>query len=309
MKVSQASWLRRCATWTIAALCLLAGGAAAAAVGVEDDSGRSVRLAEPARRIVSLAPHLAELLFAAGAGAAIVGAAEYSDYPPAARSIPRIGDARALDLERVVALRPDLIVAWTSGTPRRQLERLRALGHAVFENEPAGLDSIASTIERLGILAGTPAEAKAHAARFRAELARLRSAYAGRAPVRTFYQVAERPLVTVSAGHVIAEALALCGAVNVFAHDRQWFPQPSREAVLLAQPAAIVVAAAPGQRSAALAPWRRWHGLRAVAEGRLYTVDPDFLHRATPRILAGIETLCRHIEDARSGGQETSRAP
>lgn len=308
MSLRSSAWLRHGLAWAMM-FCVLAveatGSAVeatAAAVEVVDDSGRTVRLVQPARRIVALAPHLTELLFEAGAGAAVVGAAEYSDYPPAARAIPRIGDARALDLERVMALRPHLIVAWTSGTPQRQLARLRALGHAVFENEPSGFEAIASAIERLGILAGTPAEARARAARFRAELARLRSAYAGRAPVRTFYQVADRPLVTVSAGHVIADALALCGAVNVFAQHRQWLPQPSREAVLLANPAAIVVAA-DASRPAALTPWRRWRGVRAVADGRLYTVDPDLLHRATPRILSGIETLCRCIDDARTSGQ------
>jgi iron complex transport system substrate-binding protein len=282
----------------LAALYALGIAAASAGVEVVDDSGRKVSLAQPARRIVALAPHLAELLFEAGAGAAVVGTAEFSDYPPAARAIARVGDARALDLERVVALRPDLIVAWTSGTPKRQLARLRALGYAVFENEPAGLDAIASAIERLGVLAGTSARAEVAAARFRSGLARIRAAHAGKAPVRTFYQLGAQPLVTISTGHVIAEALALCGAVNVFAQHPHWLPRPSREAVLLRDPDAIVVAA--GESEAALAPWRRWKSLQAVAGGRLYTMNPDLLHRATPRILNGIDSLCRSIDEARA---------
>lgn len=286
-------------TLPLLALSLIETGVAAAVAAI-DDSGRSVRLEQPARRIVALAPHLTELLFEAGAGGAIVGAAAYSDHPPAARSIPRIGDAHALDLERIVALRPDLVVAWTSGSPQRQLARLRALGLAVFQNEPQDLDAIASTIERLGVLAGTSALAQARAAAFRRDLARIRAAHGGEPPVRVFYQVADRPLLTISSGHVIADALRVCGAVNVFASNRHWLPRPSREAVLLADPDAIVAAAIPDGPDA-LAGWRRWTTLRAVGSGRLFTVDPSSLHRATPRILQGIELLCRHMRAARAG--------
>jgi iron complex transport system substrate-binding protein len=272
---------------------------------VVDDTGRSVRLAEPARRIVALAPHLTELLFAAGAGAAIVGAAAYSDYPPAARAIPRVGDARSLDLERIVASRPDLIVAWASGSPRRQLDRLEALGYRVFRHEAASLDAIGSGIERLGVLAGTTAQAAAHARAYRSALAQLRADYAGAAPVRVFYQVNERPLLTVTRRHVIADALQLCGAVNVFADHAGWLPRPSREAVLLAQPDAIVVAGATGADRSALAPWQRWGSLAAVRDHALVLVDPDLLHRATPRIVTGVDRLCRDIaavRDRRGGG-------
>ncbi len=278
----------------VALSALALGSTGTAALEVVDDSGHSVRLAQPARRIVALTPHLTELLFAAGAGDAIVGAAAFSDQPRAARSIPRIGDARALDLERIVALQPDLVVAWASGSPQRQLARLRALGLTVFENEPRDLDAIASAIERLGGLAGTSTVARAKAADFRRELARIRASYGDHAPVRVFYQVADRPLVTVSSRHIIVDALRVCGAVNVFAQARNWLPRPSREAVLLADPDAIVVAAG-GAESDPLAAWKAWSGLRAVAAGRLFVVDPNVLHRATPRILEGVEALCKQV--------------
>jgi iron complex transport system substrate-binding protein len=300
--------LRALASFALGALSLVALGAlslamtgAAAAVEVSDDSGRILRLTQPARRIVALAPHLTELLFAAGAGGAIVGADTYSDYPPAAQSIPRIGDAHALDLERIIALEPDLIVAWTSGSPQRQLARLEALGLAVFRNEPRTLEAIASTIERLGSLAGTSAVAQARAADFRRSLARMRAAYADQSPVRVFYQVADQPLTTIGTQHVIADALQVCGAVSVFASSRRWLPRPSREAVLLTDPDAIVAAAVPGGTEA-LAGWRRWTLLRAVRSGRLFTVDPNVLHRATPRILEGIARLCGQLRAARPGG-------
>jgi iron complex transport system substrate-binding protein len=191
-------------------------------------------------------------------------------------------------------LQPDLVVAWASGSPQRQLARLRALGLTVFENEPRDLDAIASAIERLGVLAGTSAVADERAAEFRRELARIRASYGGHAPVRVFYQVADRPLVTVSSRHLIVAALRVCGAENVFAQARNWLPRPSREAVLLTDPDAIVVAAG-GVGSDPLAAWKPWRMLRAVAADRLYVVDPNVLHRATPRILQGVESLCKFV--------------
>jgi iron complex transport system substrate-binding protein len=278
-----------------------AAGNAGEGIAATDDAGRQLRLPQPARRIVALSPHLTELLFDAGAGPAIAGTAAYSDYPPAARVVPRVGDARALDLERIVALRPDLVIAWMSGSPRRQVARLEALGLAVFYSETPDLDGIASTLERFGRLAGTEAAARAAAERFRRELAGLRARHhAGGAPLRVFYQVAAQPLVTVSTRHVIADALAVCGARSVFAAHRDWLPRPTREAVLLSDPDAIVVAAGAGEEAAALAQWRRWPGLRAVAAGRVYAVEPDLLHRATPRVLTGVARLCAQLDRARA---------
>lgn len=265
-----------------------------------DDTGRTVSLTAPARRIVALAPHLTELLYAAGAGGAIVGAAAYSDYPPAARAIPRVGDARSLDLERIVASRPDLIVAWASGSPRRQVARLEALGYRVFLQEATTLEAIAAGIERLGLLAGTARQAGERADAYRSALDRLRAGYAGAEPVRVFYQVNERPLLTVTRRHVIADALALCGAVSVLAGHPGWLPRPSREAVLLADPEAIVAAGASADDRTVLASWQRWRSLAAVRNDALIVVDPDLLHRATPRILTGVAQLCRDIAAVRA---------
>jgi iron complex transport system substrate-binding protein len=273
---------------------------ALAAVQVIDDSGARVGLSQPARRIVSLAPHLTELLFEAGAGGRIVGAAAHSDFPQEARTIPRIGDARALDLERIVALRPELIVAWSSGSPRRQLERLQALGLAVFRNEPASLDGIAVTLERLGTLAGTTPTAHAQAARFRMRLAQLRAVNVHARPISVFYQVWERPLLTVSSKHVIDDALRSCGARNVFARHGTLIPRPSREAVLLSDPEAIIVADPSGNEGAALESWQRWRHLRAVKRGNLFTIDPNLMHRHTSRILDGVALLCAHVRSVQA---------
>ena len=187
------------------------------AVRVMDDLSRNVVLAQPAARIVSLAPHITELLFAAGAGEYVVGTVAYSDYPIEAQRIVRIGDNAQLDLERIVALHPDLIVVWLHGNAQRQLEKLVDLGIPGIHNEPRRLDDVAVSIERLGRLAGTELIANNAADTFRARLAELRGNYAGRPPVRLFYQVWDKPLITINGSHLISDVIRLCGGENVFA--------------------------------------------------------------------------------------------
>ena len=279
--------------------CQLGAAAAIAAVTALDDTGRTLRLAGPAQRVVALAPHLTELMFEIGAGERLVGVAAHSDFPAAARALPRIGDARALDLERIVMLRPDLVVAWASGSPRRQLDRLQALGYAIFLHEPHRLDDIAASLERLGTLMGTSQVASARAAEFRQRLSRLRRATSLERPVSVFYQIWGSPLLTVNADHVIADAMRSCGAVNAFEHQRMRVAQPSREAVLLADPEAIIVAASPGMEAPSIGAWERWSRLRAVREKNLFAVDPSLLHRHTSRVLDGVERLCSHVAEAR----------
>lgn len=284
-------------------LCLGMAGALACAmahavVSVDDDSGARIRLPEPARRIVSLAPHLTELLFEAGAGERVVGVVAYSDYPGQARSLPRIGDARALDLEAIAMLQPDLVVAWASGSPKGQVERLKRMGLPVFFNEPERLEAIAFTIERLGILAGSERHSRLQAENFRRRLNELQRGAQGAKPVWVFYQVWGQPLLTVNAQHVINDALGVCGAVNVFAESRVVTPRLDREAVMLADPDAIVIATS-GDEGLAHAAWTRWRNLRAVRSGHLLTVDPGLLHRHTPRILDGVAALCRQIARVR----------
>lgn len=270
-------------------------------IAVDDDTGRSVRLEAPAKRIVSLAPHLTELLYEAGAERRIVGADVHSDHPSSARQIPRIGDAFSIDMERLLQLQPDLVVAWRSGNSRKTLARLRALSIPVFESEPHRLDDIPHTIERLGVLAGTTVEARARADGFRRRLGELAGQYAGKAPLRVFYEVWHRPLMTIGDHHLIADALATCGARNALPGLISVTATPAREAVLLADPDAIVVASGdPGaQRS-----WERWRNLRSARDGGIFRIDPERMHRPTSRILGEVSLLCRRLDDlrGRSGG-------
>jgi iron complex transport system substrate-binding protein len=268
--------------------------AAAAQVQVRDDYGNDIRLAAPAKRIVSLSPHLTELLYAAGAGSRVVGALEYSDYPPEARLLPRVGSEAGIDLEAVIALGPDLIVAWPNAGSVRAVNRLAELRFAVFRSEPRELDDIPRTIERLGIVAGTSYEAAKEAGSFRARVRNLELRYSKRPRVRVFYQVWDHPLLTVNGDHVISKVMRLCGGENVFAALPLIAPEIDREAVVRANPDVIVTSAA------SLDPWKAFPGLAAVANGQLYAIPPDLLQRHTPRILDGAERLCRVLEQVRT---------
>jgi iron complex transport system substrate-binding protein len=277
----------------------LAGALAAhAAVGARDDAGAEVTLAAPAKRIVSLAPHATELLFAAGAGERIVGVVTSSDWPPPARALPRVGEPDALDLERILALRPDLVVTWPY-TAAAQTASLRARGIAVFVTDPKTIEGIADDLERLGVLAGTEQSAHAAARAFRSRLANIRAAYADAARVRVFYQIWNAPLYTVGGGHLISRALGVCGGVNVFAGLTLPAPAVDVEAVLAAAPDAIVAGTDGGIRPAWLDDWRRYPALPAVARGNLYVVNGDLLHRPGPRFVDGVAEVCADVDRAR----------
>ncbi len=293
----------RCVPISLAILLfwLGAAGPAQAEVAVQDDSGQWVRLAQPARRIVSLAPHLTENLFAAGAGEHLVGTVARSDYPPAARTLPQVGTYPRVDLEALLALKPDLVLAWQSGNAPVQIEKLRALGVPLYISQPDRIEDIAREVERLGTLAGTSAQAGTVAAQMRTRLADLRARFGhrGEAPVRTFYQVWHQPIVTVAGTQIIGAAIRLCGGENVFATLPQLAPHVTVEAVVTANPEAIVVSGQDEQRPAWLDDWRRWPSITAVARGNLFFVPARQIQRHTPQFFDGVEALCRQLETAR----------
>ncbi len=287
----------RCLLAMLAGLAL-AAGAPRAAVSTSDDSGQKLTLPQPAQRIVALAPHITEQLYAIGVGERIVGTTEFADHPPAALKIPRVGRAHSLDLERIAAMQPDLIVVWGSGFPPALLQALRRLRVPVYVNEPGALDSIASSLERLGQLTAAP-QAAAAAASFRARLQSLRARHAGRSEVRVFYQVWSQPLMTLGRPHVLTEAIALCGGRNVFGDLAPIAPQVGIEAVLAAAPQLIATAEADAKPSGALDSWRRFATLPAVRNDLLVTLDGNRINRHSPRMLGEVAVLCEHIERAR----------
>jgi len=272
--------------------------AVVAAVTAEDATGASIELASPARRIVSLAPHATELLFAAGAGERIVGVLAPADWPPEAARVPRVGTAAGLDLERIVALKPDLAVVWPYLAPAH-IERLRAMGIAVFVSDPRTPAAIAVELERLGTLAGTRASAARAAAAFRARLSALDSHERGAAKLSVFYEIWHQPLYTVGGRHLITAAIRLCGGENVFGALAAPAPAVGIEDVLAAQPEAIIAGTDNAIRPVWLDEWKRWRELPAVARGNLFVVDANLLHRAGPRFAAGAEQLCAALDQAR----------
>lgn len=282
----------------LAIACTLALNAKAA-ITVNDDDGRAVTLQKPALRVIAMAPHVTEMLYAAGGAERIIAAVEYSDYPEAAKRLPRVGSNRQIDMERVAALKPDLIVIWLHGSSERQIEQIRALGIPMFHSEPKKLDDIATNLTRIGKLIGTEAVADAAAADFRAKLAALGTRYARRPPVRMFYQVWDKPLYTLNGGHIVSDAARICGGENIFASLKVTAPIVSFEAVLQEDPEAII---STGERSAVdggVAVWKPFSSMTAVKRANLFRIDGDLLNRAGPRMVNGTAQLCDKLELAR----------
>ena len=268
-----------------------------AAITVRDDDGKPVTLQKPAQRVIAMAPHVTELLFAAGGGDKIVGAVNYSDFPEAAKKIPNIGDNRQVDMERVAAMKPDLIVIWMHGSSERQIETLRQLGIPLFHSEPKKLAEIPDSLERLGQLLGTEAVANKAAAELRDKLASLTAQYSKRPPVRVFYQIWDKPLYTLSGSHIISDAMRVCGGENVFASMKVTAPVVDVEGVLREDPEAVFATAEKNYGGVNL--WRPYKTMLAVRNDNLFTVDGHLLNRAGPRMIQGTAVLCEKLELAR----------
>lgn len=286
---------------SVAALMQLWTIPAVADIELRQPAGKALVLEEPARRIISLAPHLVELSFEAGAGDLLLATVAYSDYPAAARDLPRIGDAFRFDLERILSLKPDLILAWDSGNPSTALAALEQLGLPVWHININTLQDIARAIEDLGRATDRAESAGAAANQLRADINRLTERYAGSAGVKYFYQVSARPLYTVNGEHLISQALALCGGHNVFAGVASLAPQISPEAVLQANPQVLLAGSSPGSEEHALDHWREWPRLEAVKNRHLYYLNADTMNRASVRMLQSVERACQLFEQVRKG--------
>jgi iron complex transport system substrate-binding protein len=281
----------------MAVLLAAVAAANAAPITVRDDDGNVVTLQKPAQRVIAMAPHVTELLFTAGAGDKIVGAVTYSDYPEAAKKIPRVGDNRLIDLERVAAMKPDLIVIWMHGGFERQIEGLRKLGIPLFHSEPTKLEGIADNVVRLGQLMGTETVANAAAEDIRQQFTAMTRQYAKRPPVRLFYQVWDKPLYTLSNKSIASDAIRLCGGVNIFGDLKVTAPVVSVEAVLQENPEAIFGTSEKDYGSINL--WKPYPNMLAVKNNNLFRLDGELLNRAGPRMVVGTKALCEKIEEAR----------
>lgn len=292
--------------WLAVSLLLGAGllaDEACAQVEVVDDLGHPVRLPAAPRRIVSLAPHATELVYALGAGDRMLAVVAHSDFPPEAARLPQVGDSRSLDLEAIAALKPDLLIVWPTGNPAPQVERLAKLGIPVYRSEPRRLSDIGDALRRLGRLLGHTRQGEKQADDFERALEALRARNEARAAVRTFYQIWPRPLMTLNDQHLASDVIRLCGGRNVFGHLAPLVPTVSEEAVLRADPELILVSAPPASDDARdqVRAWRRFARLSAVAHGEVRVVDPDLVNRPTPRVLLGARQVCEAMEAARVG--------
>jgi len=260
-------------------------------ITVVDDSGTTVVLAEPAGKIVSLSPHLTELLFSLGVGDRIEATVDFSDYPEAALNIPRLGNAFSVSVEAVIEQSPDLIVAWMTGGNHRTFEQLRALGYPVFVNEASSLVGIAVAVQQLGILVGKPERGLELAENFRVDLESLRQSSSGAGSPKVFFQISDAQLYTVNSQHLIGQAIEVCGAENIFSDVEFFVPMVSYESVVERNPDVLVVSSPyPGYKSA----WDdRWNDLGWG--GRVRTIDASLITRPSLRMLEGIKMLCETL--------------
>jgi iron complex transport system substrate-binding protein len=277
-------------------------------IKVSDDTAVEVSLMGPAERIVSLSPNLTEVLFHLGVGDKIVGVDEYSMYPQAAQDIPRVNNHAAANFELILALKPDLVVAWQSGNGMQMISRLRELGLTVFAVETEKIDAIPPLYRRLGELLGIPVKAEALAREFSGQINALSETYRGRQPVTVFYQIWSDPLMTLNGQHLVSDVIRLCGGRNIFHDAVPIAPSVGIEGVIAADPEVIVSSGKLADLDRWHSQWLRWSGISAVANRHLYLVPPDLMQRQSPRLLEGVEYLCDYLQNARaSATTEVSR--
>ena len=289
--------------WLFLLLVLCAPGFAgqpAGSVEITDESGTTLRLQQPARRIVSLAPHITESLFAIGAGSRVIGTVSYSDYPEAAKAIPIVGSYDRINAERVVAMEPDLVIAWLEGNSPAAIQNLRNLGIRVFVTNPKVLEDIPDSLRDFSRLTGMQDNGFPVAGKFRRQVRSLEKQYAGKQKISVFYQVWDEPLLTLNDNNLIADVIRLCGGTNVFGAAIQPHPVVNVESVLNADPQVIFASGMGEERPDWLDEWAGWP-VRAARNRHLYFIPPSLLQRHSTRVIVGARKMCEFIDRARTG--------
>jgi len=269
-------------------------------VEVVDFSGETVRLKAPAKRVVALAPHIVENIFSAGAGETLVGAVAYSNYPESAISLPKVGGYAKTNIEKIVELKPDLVIAWESGNSQESITKIRELGLPVYIDQPDTLEDIARSIRDIGVLTGHAAESQSEAQKFSNQVQKLRKQFESKRMIPAFYQVWNSPLQTINGTHIISDAIQLCGGHNIYAEESVIAPVINIESILALNPKAIIASGMSSARPEWLDEWKKWPSLTAVKEDNLFFVDPDHIQRHTVRILLGIDSICTQLDIART---------
>ncbi len=276
------------------------------AVNVVDDNNQIITLSEPVHRIISTAPHITEFLYDIGAGEKIVGVTEYSNYPSQAKKYPQVGNHRFIDIEKVLTLKPDLVIVWKSGSPIRQIEKIERMGIPVFYSDIQNLSDFATTFERLGILVGEEEKGREKAKLWKERLTKLYQQYQNKKTLKVFYQVSENPLYTLSGRYIVSEGMQLCGGKNIFSDSSLIAPRINFEEVIKRNPDVIFVSENIGNPKG-LEFWNRFETIEAVKKQNLFKVNPDLLERPGPRFLDGLIILCEKLETARLGEKAISQ--
>lgn len=285
--------------WLLGCVCIVAMSITQA-LEVTDYLGNTVSLKQPAERIISLTPHVTELLFSVGAGEKIVGTVEYSDYPEAAKDIPQVGNYAGLNIEAILALQPDVIIYWPEGNPARDTARLQQLKLPLFASDPNSFTEIADDIKRFGALTGYHNHSIQIAQKFLERVEQVALTNQQKEPLRVFFQVWNKPLLTQNGDTFISRLINLCGGVNIFSDLSIKSPQVSIEAVLTEDPDIILVGAQSGQRPDWLDEWSKHPYLTAVKTNQLLVVEEDLIHRPTLRLLDAAQQVCTLFEEARA---------
>lgn len=280
---------------------------AVADVRLMDDTEREVLLSRPAQRIVSLSPHLTELVFAVGGGGQLVGTVSFSDYPEAANDIPRIGSYNTINYEAIVQMQPDLVLAWGSGNGEEKISKLKSLGLTVYISEPKILEDVALSLQKIGILVGNKDQGNDEAENFLKRLTKLKKNYSNQSQVSVFYQLSSEPIMTLSGRHLISDVVALCGGRNVFAEALPIALKANKESLLRSNPQVVIAGAEKKNQLAWLDRWKRLSSITAVQNGHIYFIHPDLLSRHTPRIIDGAEKMCNFLAKVRNQKKETER--
>lgn len=252
-----------------------------------------------AQRIVTLAPALTELVYAAGAGNKLVAVSAWSNYPPEATKLPVVADHAAVNREALLALKPDVVLAWRTGTPERMMAAVRSLGIPVRLIDGQRIDDVPRLLREIGQIAGTRDAAEQVAKAYEARLANIRGQYAALAPVPALIEIWHAPFMSVSGSHYMSDALLACGGRNVLAELPGITPEVSLERILEIDPAAIVGAGSADSPARFRDNWRRFGSLKAVRQAALIWLEPDTIQRQTPRLLDGVEALCRQLAGVR----------
>ncbi|MCG7549506.1 cobalamin-binding protein [Pseudoalteromonas sp. Of7M-16] len=251
-------------------------------------------------RIVALAPHIVENLYAIGAGNKIVGTVEYADYPEAAKKIPRIGGFHGIQLEKVLALKPDLVIVWQSGNKEGDIEKLKSLGIPVVYSVAKDIHHVPRELIKLGRLTGREAQAKLKADKFLSDYHALVEKYKNMPSLDVFYQLWPSPMMTVSGKTWIHQTLSTCQVRNVFANATTEYPQISLENVIAKHPQVIIIPNEKAKKQPPKVDWGRWTEIPAVKHNQYIEVDADMLHRFSTRMLTGVKDMCDKLHASRT---------